>query len=70
MFEDIEIGDRIAMANFRTKCFIEGVVKDISYYKAWIDLDGGITIYDDEGSGWFIQKIVKFGEKETKVRSV
>lgn len=70
MFETIEIGDRIALANFRTKCFIEGVVKDISYYKAWIDLDGGITIYDDEGSGWIVQKIVKFGNNKYKVRSV
>ena len=52
MFDDVQVGDRVRLAEFATRSMIDAEVVDVSEYGVWAELAGGITIYDDECNRW------------------
>lgn len=52
MFTGVKVGDRVRMVHRRSRSLLEALVVDVSEYGAWVDLAGGITLYDDSNNGW------------------
>ena len=54
MFDGVKVGDRVRLAEFATRSMIDAEVVDVSECGVWVDLAGGITIYDDETNKWVV----------------
>lgn len=52
MFDGVHVGDRVRLAEYETRSMIDAEVVEVSEYGCWVDLAGGITIYDDETNRW------------------